>query len=413
VVPAVATGSGRGNVLGEMSANSASAPSFVRRTVAALAVLVAGVAAVNVGGSSADPTPPAPAPGLPALPGLPAVATPPAAPAPPGALFGAYVQGSGNDAAGQMAAVETRERELGRRLAIDHHFYPWDKEFPTNRERADLEAGRIPLISWNGTLNLGIDLGLEDDLIRDRADAVKGLPGKVMIRWMWEMDGKRKADDSGHPALYVAAWRHIHDVFAEEGATNVQWVWCPNATAFADDRNAPAYYPGDEYVDWICADGYNWAPGRNGDQWRSFASIYRPFYDWGLAHHKPLMVGEFGAQERNPGDKAAWLTEAREALKTEFPAIKAVLYFDANKDYDWRVTTSPETLAAFRDMANDPWFTPDPHPLLAAAPAGPAVPGVPIPIPPLQFLPQKAPDAPHPPAAPDPPEGPDDPTNPS
>ena len=390
-----------------MGTNAAPPGSFLRRTIAALVVLVAGVAAVNISGSSADPPPALPAP--PALPSLtPGVGPAPAGP--PGALFGAYVQGTGNDAAVQMAAVESRERDLGRRLAIDHHFYPWDKEFPTARERADLEAGRVPLISWNGTLNLGIDVGLEDDLIRERADAVKALPGKVMIRWMWEMDGRRKADDSGHPALYVAAWRHIHDVFAAEGATNVQWVWCPNATAFADDRNAPAYYPGDEYVDWICADGYNWAPGRNGDQWRSFASIYGSFYDWGMAHHKPLMVGEFGAQERNPGDKAQWLTEARDALKTKFPGIKAVLYFDANKDYDWRVTSSSQTLAAFRDMANDPWFTPDPHPLLETASAAPVVPGIPIPIPPLQFVPQvppKPPSAPPaPPTAPDPPETP-------
>src|SRR5207245_124598 len=160
----------------------------------------------------------------------------------------------------------------------------------------------------------------------------------------------------------------------------------------------------------------NWAPGRSGDQWRSFASIYGSFYDWGMAHGKPLMVGEFGAQERNPGDKAQWLTEARDALKTKFPGIKAVLYFDANKDYDWRVTSSSQTLAAFRDMANDPWFTPDPRPLVDAAPAAPAVPGVPIPLPPLQFLPQKAPDVPpSPPKAPgtpaDPPDTPD-PTNP-
>ena len=388
-----------------MCANATSPASFLRRTVAVLIVLVAGVAAVNIRGSSADPAPTPPA--------LPALAAPVgAAPAAAGALFGAYVQGTGNDATAQMAAVESRERDIGRRLAIDHHFYPWEKEFPTAREQADLRAGRIPLISWNGTLNLGIDLGLEDDLITARADAVKALPGKVMIRWMWEMDGRRKAEDSGHPALYVAAWRHIHDVFAAEGATNVQWVWCPNATAFADDRNAPAYYPGDEYVDWICADGYNWAPGRNGDQWRSFASIYGAFYDWGTAHHKPLMVGEFGAQERNPGDKAQWLSDAREALKTQYPGIKAVLYFDANHDYDWRVSTSPESLAAFRDMANDPWFTPDPRPVLAAASAAPAVPGIPIPIPPLQFLPTKAPDLPpQPPKGLEPPDAPD-PTDP-
>jgi len=221
---------------------------------------------------------------------------------------------------------------------------------------------------------------------------------------MWEMDGRKKAEDTRHPALYVAAWRRIHDVFAAEGTTNVQWVWCPNATAFraGDERNAPAYYPGDEYVDWICADGYNWAPGRQGDQWRSFADIYGPFYEWGMARRKPLMVGEFGAQERNPGDKAQWLTEAREALKTKFPGIKAVVYFDADKDYDWRVTSSPETLAAFRAMAQDPWFNPDPRPLLDSASAAPPVRGIPIPVPPLQFVPSQPPSLPpEPPPAPE------------
>ena len=29
-------------------------------------------------------------------------------------------------------------------------------------------------------------------------------------------------------AEFVAAWRHIHDVFARAGATNVIWVWNPN-----------------------------------------------------------------------------------------------------------------------------------------------------------------------------------------
>jgi hypothetical protein len=337
----------------------------------ALVMLVGPVAAVDVSGSGAD---------------LRAGST--------GALFGAYVQGDSHTPAKQMAAVEAREGDLGRRLAIDHHFYPWEETFPTVREEADLQAGRIPLISWNGkTLNLAIGLGQHDELIKTRARAVKALGGKVMIRWMWEMDGRNKADHTRHPALYVAAWRHIHDVFAAEGATNVQWVWCPNATAFraGDDRHAPAYYPGDEYVDWICSDGYNWAPGRAGDEWRSFASIYSAFYEWGITRGKPLMVGEFGAQERNPGEKAQWLTEAREALKTKFPGIKAVVYFDANKDHDWRVTSSPQTLAAFREWANDPWFRPDPRPFLDAASAAPMVPGIPVPILPLQFIPQGPP----------------------
>jgi beta-mannanase len=55
----------------------------------------------------------------------------------------------------------------------------------------------------------------------------------------------------------VVAWRHLHDLFAERGADNVRWVWCPNATAFTD-RTAQQFYPGDGYVDWVCADGYDY-----------------------------------------------------------------------------------------------------------------------------------------------------------
>src|SRR5947209_9515746 len=113
-----------------MCANPTFPASFVRRTVASLVVLVAAVAAVNVTGSGADPQP-APALPPPALP-APTLTRSPAPP--PGALFGEYVQGAGNGADAQMAAVESRERDLGRRLATDHPFYPWDKASPTARQ---------------------------------------------------------------------------------------------------------------------------------------------------------------------------------------------------------------------------------------------------------------------------------------
>src|SRR5204862_7833479 len=74
---AVATGRGRGNVLGEMRANLTSPGSYWRRTLAALVVLVTGVAAVNVSGSGADPQPSLPTLPLPALPALPGAAPPP------------------------------------------------------------------------------------------------------------------------------------------------------------------------------------------------------------------------------------------------------------------------------------------------------------------------------------------------
>ena len=55
---------------------------------------------------------------------------------------------------------------------------------------------------------------------------------------------------------FVAAWDHIRAIFAAVGVKNAAWVWCPTANGFNPDGRAAAFYPGDNKVDWICADAY-------------------------------------------------------------------------------------------------------------------------------------------------------------
>jgi beta-mannanase len=282
--------------------------------------------------------------------------TPPAQPV-TGVLLGASTSAEIRSLAAEKSAVEGLEQRIGRTLDIDHNFYTWDEPFPTETERWDLQAGRIPMISWNGrgVTTDQIAAGQYDDLVKQRARATKALGKPVLIRWFWEMDGNKKSAFAGTPAEYKAAWQHIVAAFRHEGADNVSWVWCPNASAF-NDGEAQTFYPGDDFVDWTCADGYNWAPGRAGDDYRPFKDIFGGFYGWASLQKKPIMVGEFGVQERNPGDKAQWITDAREAIKSDFPLMRAVVYFNSNKDYDWRLTTSDSAVGAFKQMANDPWF---------------------------------------------------------
>jgi hypothetical protein len=47
-----------------------------------------------------------------------------------GTLFGAHVRPDDRSQKGEKLAIETLESTLGRRLDIDHSFYPWEKEFP-------------------------------------------------------------------------------------------------------------------------------------------------------------------------------------------------------------------------------------------------------------------------------------------
>jgi hypothetical protein len=274
-----------------------------------------------------------------------------------GARFGVFAQPTtGWDRDDQRRAVIALERDLGRRFDIDHYFYSFFRPFSSWRQAWDLRQGRVPMISWNGTYTDQIVSGSHDDLIRARARAVRALDDPVFLRFFWEMDGDEKAHWISSPDGFVDAWRHVVHIFREVGATNAAWVWCPNAWAF-EEGSADAYYPGDGYVDWICADGYNFAPGRPGFEWRSFREIFRAAHRWtATTTDKPLMIGETGAQEREPGEKAAWIRGARRVIAQRFHSIRAFVYFNSGSQYPWWVTSSESAYREFVAMGRRPYF---------------------------------------------------------
>jgi beta-mannanase len=141
----------------------------------------------------------------------------------------------------------------------------------------------------------------------------------------------------------------------------VLWVWCPNSDSVPNvDWNQPsAYYPGDAYVDWVAVDGYNWGTSPSWGQWRSFKDILSPVYAFYAARGKPFMVAETGSTESG-GDKGAWFNALQADIKA-FPAVKALVYFDtydANLKIDFKIDSSPKSLAAFEALSKDAYFNP-------------------------------------------------------
>jgi len=267
-----------------------------------------------------------------------------------GAWVGTYEEQSGSQIVKQNRLFDLEEL-LDRKVDVDHNYTAWNEPFPGWREKWDIVNGRVPFVSWAKASTASINSGRYDGMIKQRASDVKAFGAPILLEWFWEMDGSRNRHIAGSPASFIAAWRRIHRIFDKAGVTNVSWVWCPNAWGFHTGE-AQKYYPGDEYVDWICADGYNWAPDRKGDEWRSFEWIFQDFYDWGSQRGKPLMIGEFGVQERKPGEKAQWLRDAAGVLTTKFTDIKAVVYFNVKKRYDWRLDTN-SARGAFKYLAKE------------------------------------------------------------
>jgi uncharacterized protein YfaP (DUF2135 family) len=282
-----------------------------------------------------------------------------------GAYFGAWVQPQEYTRESSMAAFTDREEQMGRTFDIGHTFYQWGRDFSGWRDPWHRDSGRIPLASWGGGDTREIARGDHDAYVRGWARAVREFGAPLFLRWFWEMDVPLDEYRTHSPEDFVAAWAHIRQIFREEGADNALFVWCPTAWGFASGR-APAWYPGDDDVDWVCANGFNWAPDRPGATWTEFGDIFRAFHQFGAERNKPMMVGAWAALERDAGEKAQWLRNAHATLRDELTGIRAVVYFDTHRQdrsraYDWRVDTSPESLQAYIDMARDPYFNPRTH----------------------------------------------------
>ncbi len=72
-------------------------------------------------------------------------------------------------------------------------------------------------------------------------------------------DGFGDPDRADGPERFVAAYRHIIDLFRSRGVDNITWFFHVNddSEPVADWNRIARYYPGDNYIDWIGVSIYN------------------------------------------------------------------------------------------------------------------------------------------------------------
>jgi Glycosyl hydrolase family 26 len=220
--------------------------------------------------------------------------------------------------------------------------------------------GSIPLVTWDPwDPSLGADQptytlqniinGNFDSYITAWAQASKVWGHPYFLRFAPEMNGNwnpwSEQVNGNKPGQYVLAWRHVHDIFTNLGVTNVTWVWCPNID-FSVSTPLKGLYPGDAYVDWVGMDGYNWGTVQ-AHTWQPFFSLFQQTYKDVLSiTSRPLMIAETASTEQ-AGNKASWITDAYMQLPRYFPLVKAVVWFNQDKETDWAIESSPAAQSAF------------------------------------------------------------------
>lgn len=189
--------------------------------------------------------------------------------------------------------------------------------------------------------------GAFDSYIRSWAEGIASLGYPVGIRFAHEMNGYWypwcEQSNDNRPGEYKKAWRHVHDLFDEAGATNAVWVWSPNVD-YANATPFKALYPGDAYVDWVGLSGYYGTVGK--ENYQSFERLFSPSKaKLRRLTDKPLVITELGATDA-AGRKAEWIAEMFRTLPRHRDII-GIIWFQAVKEIDWRVTSSEAGLRAF------------------------------------------------------------------
>lgn len=222
------------------------------------------------------------------------------------------------------------------------HFYQRGADpFPTRKQLALSErpnAQRAILsYSWKPAPELTwreIADGEADAVIASVAFSLVNYPHRFFLAIHHEPENDVDPDPGSGmtPADYVDMYRHVVAMFRDLGVDNAVFVM----TYMGFERWATIVddlYPGDDVVDWIAYDPY----GRI--EHESFEDLidgadgstnWPGFYSWATAKSpgKPIMLAEWGYDTTQHIDAADKLENAPAILRQQFPAIKALVYWN-------------------------------------------------------------------------------------
>ena len=283
-----------------------------------------------------------------------------------GRYFGAWIDGhyTGSTPPWDMSAESAFEKLSGKGASIGTFGLPMaTNKFTAAEGDAFRSAGMIPMLTLataikHRTVTLKmVAVGDFDTMLRDQfAKPIAAWGKPIFIRLNWEFNSDWypwSVGTNGNTAAdYVAAWRHVVDLFRANGARNVSWVWCTNAYPSGSGLSTTVAksYPGNAYVDWTAMDGY-----RKAGIALTFSQVFGAYYDYitkTIAPTKPIMIAEVGTVEQTTGGhtKAQWIDDMFASIPTRFPKLAALVWFDENPgEGNYSLDTSAAASQAWRN----------------------------------------------------------------
>ena len=280
-----------------------------------------------------------------------------------GIIHGAMTDESG-DEDGNAVLVNRFNNLAGKKIGVAYFSDNWFDgiHFPLDKSASIRSTGAVPFIRMQNWIRYGTQLsdagpythkniiaGMFDNDLRAYAKAAKSFGTPLLIEYGVEMNINLFPWSKEGPEPYKAAYRHIVNLFREEGATNVRWAFHIDAT---DNNNGYKWYPGDDIVDWVGTSCYgDW------DE-KGCAGSLKQVYNQFASISKTAKLGIFEWGYGNASDTATTLAE----IPVQYPRIKLLQIWnehvigDESEPYDRRINSSPQNLASYREGIANPAY---------------------------------------------------------
>lgn len=278
--------------------------------------------------------------------------------------FGVAVHGSNLD------RLETIESRVGSQMGVVRVFTRWDTEFPSEDVTQMMAEGRSihvsvrprtdngQVIPWSEIANAKPGSVIHDQLTT-WVEKLVALDGEVYFTLNHEPETRDSAAN-GSASQYVAAWRTTIDLLRSSGGEKVKTVLVLTRRPFVDG-SVIDWYPGDEYVDVVGVDPYNWYHCQGTERnWTDPEDLLAPALGFARSRNKPLAIPEIASTEDplQPGRKADWIDQLGHVLAKPDTAmaIEFVAWFNVDDqswpDCEWAYDSSSASAEAFARLAN-------------------------------------------------------------
>ncbi|SHG65732.1 glycoside hydrolase family 26 protein [Bradyrhizobium erythrophlei] len=210
----------------------------------------------------------------------------------------------------------------------------------------------VPL-TVKGTPLKDVADGLHDAEFEAAAKAISDAQPNAVIRLGWEMNLVSMAwFAKGQEADYIAAFRRVVQIFRRH-SVGFKYDWCLGWGA--QDSPADLAYPGDDFVDYIGLDVYDFKyDGAAGERWDKFY-LKAPFglqwhRDFAARHGKSMSFPEWGVG--NFGDNPLFIRNMHDWFVANADRIAYAAYFDVDGLWPTQIDNGrfPNSQRLFREL---------------------------------------------------------------